>query len=63
MDGDRGQGEGGVKAWKNVPAIRERRVFVVRDELLNTPGPPLVAGARALWRVIRGVGRARASAE
>src|SRR6266446_2493406 len=38
-----------VAAWKDVPAIRERRVFVVRDELLNTPGPPLVAGARELF--------------
>src|SRR5580693_4620271 len=28
-------------AWKNVPAIREKRVYVMRDELLNTPGPPL----------------------
>jgi iron complex transport system substrate-binding protein len=41
-----------VAAWKNVPAIRERRVFVVRDELLNTPGPPLVAGAKELWRIL-----------
>jgi iron complex transport system substrate-binding protein len=44
----------GVAAWKDVPAIRERRVFVVRDELLNTPGPPLVAGARALWDALHG---------
>jgi iron complex transport system substrate-binding protein len=44
----------GVAAWKDVPAIRERRVFVVRDELLNTPGPPLVAGARALWEALHG---------
>jgi iron complex transport system substrate-binding protein len=42
----------GVEAWKDVPAIRERRVFVVRDELLNTPGPPLVAGALALFKVL-----------
>ncbi len=41
-----------VAAWKDVPAIRERRVFVVRDELLNTPGPPLVDGARELWKVL-----------
>ena len=41
-----------VDAWKNVPAIRERRVFVVRDELLNTPGPPLMEGARELSRVL-----------
>jgi iron complex transport system substrate-binding protein len=38
-----------VEAWRNVPAIRDRRVHVVRDELLNTPGPPLMEGARALY--------------
>jgi iron complex transport system substrate-binding protein len=37
-----------VTAWKDVPAIRQRRVFVLRDELLNTPGPPLLEGARQL---------------
>src|SRR5712692_3233495 len=37
-----------VEAWKDVPAIRNRRVYVIRDELLNTPGPPLVKGAMAL---------------
>jgi iron complex transport system substrate-binding protein len=37
-----------VSVWKDVPAIVERRVFVVRDELLNTPGPPLMRGAREL---------------
>jgi iron complex transport system substrate-binding protein len=41
-----------VAAWRDVPAIRSGRVFVVRDELLNTPGPPLVAGARELLRLI-----------
>ena len=41
-----------VAAWKDVPAVRERRVFVVRDELLNTPGPPLVRGALELWKVL-----------
>ena len=41
-----------VAAWKNVPAIRNRRVVVIADELLNTPGPPLVEGARQLLRVI-----------
>jgi iron complex transport system substrate-binding protein len=41
-----------VVAWKDVPAIVERRVFVVRDELLNTPGPPLVLGARELFEVL-----------
>src|SRR6266478_1257293 len=41
-----------VAAWKDVPAIRERRVFVVRDELLNTPGPPLMRGVLELWKVL-----------
>lgn len=40
-----------VPAWKNVPAILNSKVYVVKDELLNTPGPPLVAGARALDQV------------
>jgi hypothetical protein len=28
-------------------------VVVIRDELLNTPGPPLVRGAQELARAIR----------
>jgi iron complex transport system substrate-binding protein len=40
-----------VAAWKDVPAIRNRRVHVIRDENLNTPGPPLLWGARELWAV------------
>jgi iron complex transport system substrate-binding protein len=39
--------------WQNTPAVRNRRVVVIRDELLNTPGPPLMQGARALFRAIR----------
>ena len=39
-------------AWRDVPAVRNRRVFVVRDELLNTPSPVLVRGARELLRTI-----------
>src|SRR5712672_4696653 len=41
-----------VAAWKDVPAIRNRRVHVIRDEYLNTPGPPLVDGARELLRLM-----------
>jgi iron complex transport system substrate-binding protein len=41
-------------AWKDVPAIRNKRVFVVRDELLNTPAPPLIAGAREISRILKG---------
>jgi iron complex transport system substrate-binding protein len=44
-----------VQAWKEVPAIRNRRVYVVRDELLNSPGPPLLEGARALHKIIASV--------
>ena len=39
-------------AWRGVPAVRRRRVFVVRDELLNTPAPILVRGASELQRLI-----------
>ena len=49
----------GVDAWKDVPAIRERRVFVIRDELLNTPGPPLLRGARELQKVLHAPGESR----
>lgn len=43
--------------WRSVPAIEKRRVFVVRDEWLNTPGPPLVEGARAILRCLQAGGR------
>lgn len=39
-------------AWQNVSAVRHKRVVVIRDEWLNTPGPPLVRGAQELQRVI-----------
>jgi iron complex transport system substrate-binding protein len=39
-------------AWQQVSAVRERKVFAIRDELLNTPGPPLVCGAEELLRAI-----------
>jgi iron complex transport system substrate-binding protein len=42
-----------VEPWNKAPAIRNRRVYVVRDELLNTPGPPLIAGAKQLFRIIQ----------
>jgi iron complex transport system substrate-binding protein len=41
-----------VEAWKDVPAVRNKRVYVVPDELLNTPGPPLIEGARQLARIL-----------
>jgi iron complex transport system substrate-binding protein len=42
-----------VPEWKNVPAIRQRRVKVISDELLNTPGPPLARGAQELWKALQ----------
>ena len=45
----------GVAAWKDVPAIRNRHVHVISDELLNTPGPPLLQGALELTRILRGI--------
>ncbi len=42
-----------VAGWKELPAIRNKRVYVVRDELLNTPGPPLLAGAKELFRIFQ----------
>jgi iron complex transport system substrate-binding protein len=41
-----------LPAWRDVPAIRDRRVHVISDELLNTPGPPLTEGARHLFRLL-----------
>jgi iron complex transport system substrate-binding protein len=48
-----------VGVWKDVPAIRNRQVHVIRDELLNTPGPPLVEGAAALYRLFHSVNETR----
>lgn len=52
--GDRAKPSHALKnpAWQNVSAVKTRRVFVIRDELLNTPGPPLMDGARELLRAI-----------
>ena len=38
--------------WSNLPAVRNRQVYVVSDEALNTPGPPLVQGLEILARII-----------
>jgi iron complex transport system substrate-binding protein len=39
-------------AWRDVPAVKSGRVVVIRDELLNTPGPPLMKGIRELFHAI-----------
>jgi iron complex transport system substrate-binding protein len=41
-----------IEKWRDVPAICNRRVFVIRDELLNTPAPILTKGARELLRIL-----------
>jgi iron complex transport system substrate-binding protein len=47
----------GLAAWKDVPAILNRQVHVISDELLNTPGPPLLQGAMELAKILRGINR------
>ena len=47
----------GIAAWKEVPAIRNRQVHVISDELLNTPGPPLLVGAMELCPLFLGINR------
>ncbi len=42
-----------VASWKDVSAIRNKQVYAVRDELLNTPGPPLIDGAKELFRIFQ----------
>ncbi len=42
----------GDVAWQDVPAVRQKRVVVISDELLNTPGPPLIRGLKELFRAI-----------
>jgi iron complex transport system substrate-binding protein len=38
--------------WENVSALRNNRIHVVRDEILNTPAPILLEGLDALANVI-----------
>jgi iron complex transport system substrate-binding protein len=38
----------GTRGWEDLKAVRERRVYCIRDEFLNTPAPTLLAGLRAL---------------
>jgi iron complex transport system substrate-binding protein len=48
-----------IPAWKDVPAVRDKRVYVIRDEWLNTPGPPLLDGARALHKIVASLANER----
>ncbi|MGA9566025.1 MAG: ABC transporter substrate-binding protein [Candidatus Korobacteraceae bacterium] len=36
------------RRWNNLPAVLERRVFCINDELLNTPATSLIAGLHAI---------------
>jgi len=42
----------GNQEWREVTAVKNRCVFVVRDELLNTPAPILIGGAQQLTKVL-----------
>ena len=52
-----------VPEWRDIPAIRNRRVYVIKDELLNTPGPPLVQGAKELHKLLHARGKERDNAD
>lgn len=36
------------REWQNLPAVRDRRVFCINDELLNTPASNLIDGLHAI---------------
>lgn len=40
------------RQWQNIPAALNARIYCINDELLNTPGPALIGGLRALARAI-----------
>lgn len=40
------------RGWQNLSAVRNRRVYCIRDEYLNTPAPTLVLGLHALAAAI-----------
>lgn len=40
------------RGWLNLSAVRERRVWCVADELLNTPAPTLIEGLNVLARIL-----------
>ena len=40
------------RGWQDLSAVRQRRMFCVPDEFLNTPAPTLLEGLRALAGII-----------
>jgi iron complex transport system substrate-binding protein len=49
----------GKKMWKDVPAVRNGRVFCVPEAYLGRPGPRLVEGMLALRDIVRGIEKGR----
>ncbi|HLG24480.1 MAG TPA: cobalamin-binding protein [Candidatus Nanoarchaeia archaeon] len=41
------------EGWQNLSAVKNEKVFVFDDSLLNRPGPRLVEGLRKLYEVVR----------
>ncbi len=40
------------RGWEELPAVRQRRVFCINDELLNTPASTLIGGLHAIARAL-----------
>ena len=40
------------RQWQNIPAAVNARLYCINDELLNTPGPALVGGLRAIAHAV-----------
>jgi iron complex transport system substrate-binding protein len=41
-----------ARGWQDLPAVKNRRVYCIRDEYLNTPAPTLIQGLHALAAAI-----------
>jgi len=41
-----------TRNWENTPAVRNQRVYCIRDEFLNTPAPTLLRGLHAIAAAI-----------
>jgi iron complex transport system substrate-binding protein len=41
-----------TRLWEDIPAARNRRIYCIRDEYLNTPAPTLIRGLHALAAAI-----------
>lgn len=40
------------RQWQSIPAVVNARLYCVNDELLNTPGPALIGGLKAIAHAI-----------